>query len=88
MKSFLEFILAWVSAVITGVCLAFMWRWFITPLGVPAISTIHAVGLCFLKVLLFAKKDPKTKVEVENILYVILFDCLALFFAFLIHLAM
>ena len=46
------------------------------------------MGLCFLKVLLFAKKDPKTKVEVENILYVILFDCLALFFAFLIHLAM
>lgn len=31
MKSFMEFILAWVSSFFTGLCLALMWKWFITP---------------------------------------------------------
>lgn len=88
MKSFLEFILAWVSSFFTGLCLALMWKWFITPLGVPAISVIHAVGLCFIVGVLFGKKDPKAKTDVEKIIYVMLYDGIGLAFASLIHLAM
>jgi hypothetical protein len=88
MKSFLEFILAWVSSFVTGLCLAIMWKWFITPLGVPAISVIHAVGLCFIVGVLFGKKDPKAKIDVEKILYAMLYDGIGLLFSFLVHLAM
>ncbi len=88
MKSFLEFILAWVSTFITGLCLSILWLWFITPLGVPAITALHGMGLCYVGATLFGKKDPNPKVDVEKILYVLLYDGLALLFGYLTHLAM
>ena len=88
MKSFLEFCLALISSFVTSLCLALMWKWFITPLGVPAISVIHAVGLCFILGIVFGKKDPKAKIDVEKLLYAMLYDGIGLLFGFLVHLAM
>lgn len=88
MKSLMKFVLACLSSVVTGVCLAIMWKWFVTPLGVPAISVIHAIALGYLRAVISADKDPNAKVDVEKVLYAMLFDGIALGFAFVIHLAM
>lgn len=58
------------------------------PLGVPAISVIHAVGLCFIVGVLFGKKDQKATTDAEKIIYIMLYDGIGLAFAFPIHLAM
>lgn len=87
MESFLKFLLAVVASFVTALCMAIMWRWFVTPLGVPAISTIHALGICYIFAL-FSTKDHKREVSVEKLVYGMLFDGLALLFGFLVHLAM
>lgn len=35
-----------ISAAIEGLVLSYLWLWFITPLGVKAVSIIHAIGIC------------------------------------------
>jgi hypothetical protein len=88
MKSLLMIGLGTFSTFITGLCLSILWLWFITPLGVPAITALHGMGLCYVGATLFGKKDPNPKVDAEKILYVLLYDGFALLFGYLTHLAM
>ena len=37
-----------ISVAIEGFVFSYLWLWFITPLGTPAISLIHAIGMCAL----------------------------------------
>jgi uncharacterized membrane protein YesL len=37
-----------ISAAIEGFVFSYLWLWFVTPLGVPEISLIHAIGMCAL----------------------------------------
>jgi len=34
-----------VVSVVNGFVLSYLWQWFVTPLGIPAIGLAHAIGL-------------------------------------------
>lgn len=42
-----------------GFVFSYLWLWFIVPLGVPAISVAHAVGLGLLKGFMFYRMQRK-----------------------------
>lgn len=92
MENFLLFLYTWVSSFVSGLCLALMWKWFITPLGVPAITVIHAMGITLACAIIFApkdpKKDPKKEITFGTVSYTIVFNIVALVFGYLIHLGM
>lgn len=88
LASLFELLYAILSSVISGLCVAIMWKWFIVPLGVPAIGTAHAIGLTYLYAVAAGEKNPDRTTDFKKITYVILFDVIALLFAYVIHLAM
>lgn len=88
MEDFLKFLYSWVSAFISGLCLAFLWKWFVTPLGVPAITILHAMGLTMALSVVFATKDPKIEITFKKISFTIIYNIVALVFGYLIHLGM
>ena len=42
------FVLSIPLSVYRGFVLALLWRWFVVPLGAPAIGVVHAMGLSWL----------------------------------------
>lgn len=54
-----QFLLAGLLAVICGFTIMVMWRWFIVPLGLPAINIAHACGIDMLVTFLITTEQPK-----------------------------
>lgn len=47
-----------------------LWRWFIAPLGVDALSLAHAVGLsAFGSLFMYVPKPPKDEDELERLIF-------------------
>jgi len=88
MKNLILFLYSCLSMLVGGVGLAFLWKWFITPLGVPAISIIHAIGIALTVSFLTAVRDPKREFKSETVTFSIVFSLVALFFGYLVHLGM
>jgi len=88
MENLFKFLWSLVAVSISGLCLALLWKWFVTPLGVPAISVVHAIGINFILTTVRGVSDPKKQIKFETITYSILFNLVGLFFGYLIHLVM
>ena len=48
-----------------GVVIADMWRWFVTPLGVPSISMVHAIGFSLFVGLFTMGTASKSNVDAD-----------------------
>ena len=42
-----------------GYVLAQLWRWFVVPLGGPAVDVVHAIGISLLVAMLTHQSPPK-----------------------------
>ena len=52
MLSFFNFSLVILSYFVRGVTIAFLWKWFVVPLGMPGITIASAIGLHILAIAL------------------------------------
>lgn len=62
----LQFIIAIIIVIFTGIVVADYWFWFFVPLGIPAISNIHAIGISLFIELLTAKPNMATNPAVKG----------------------
>lgn len=51
------------SVILNGVVLALLWRWFMEPLGLPAISAGHALGIATLVTFMVVPMDLRKLME-------------------------
>jgi hypothetical protein len=58
MKTAITFALSLLSLVLTALALRVIWNWHVVPLGLPAITTWHALGLSAGKSALFYALEP------------------------------
>ena len=49
------------SAVLDGWAISKLWAWFLVPLGVPAITIVHAIGISTLFAFFKARTPPSDK---------------------------
>lgn len=81
--------LNFISVGIRGFVLYKVWGWFVTPLGVPEISFVHAVGLLFVFTIILGFKPIEQRSFEEGLKFTIertLFNVITLVFAFATYL--
>jgi hypothetical protein len=55
-----------VATVFRGYVLSEMWSWFIVPLGAPALTVVHAIGISMLVAFLTYQHDATKKAERDD----------------------
>lgn len=61
----------WVPlTLLRGWAIALLWRWFVTPLGVAALSIAHAIGIsCLMLMFATITKPPDDEDEIERLCF-------------------
>lgn len=87
--NFLTGTMVWIGTVILkGFVLKVLWGWFMTPLGVAAISIPQALGISIIVALLIFRV-PSKEVKLEEIMTASIgISCFTLLLGYIIHLFM
>lgn len=79
------------AAVLDGFALRTLWGWFIVPLGLPGITTAHAIGLAVVASALIridTRSDESEGAWWVPLLKILLRPAFAVFFGWIVHGAM
>lgn len=86
---FVQLILHLALMLLSGFTIATTWGWFVVPLGLPAISIPHAIGLDFLITYMVTTVVPtKTAPFWYRWLFSLIFALSVLFCGYILHLFM
>ena len=91
MKTFLFLVVSIAAILVDGLALSKLWLWFIHPLGVPAISFAHAIGISVIVSVLTYRAELQTNEDTtltERIITNTLFTLLMFIFGWIAHLCM
>lgn len=84
--------LAVLGVALEGLVIANLWKWFVTPLGVSAITVPHAIGLLLITQMLIGKKlidtSAGTSMDTGVLWEHILGACVWLIMAWVVHLVL
>lgn len=85
-----QIILALLSTFLCGFVVKMLWAWYVVPLGLPAITLIHAIGIDFLITFLCMQgyREPVQNTFWLRFIYSIVAGLVTLFFGFVFHLFM
>lgn len=90
---FWSFVLLFVIASsLEGLVLSYLWEWFVVPLGLKPVSTLHAIGICvLLDFITYHYYDYKKSEEVglaASISYIIIRPIVAITVGAAVHFGM
>jgi hypothetical protein len=94
MSNIFKFVIAILTVLVSSWCFHVMWGWFVVPMGVRAIGTLHSAGFGFMYASLFLSQKGKKEDEEDvdefaiRAIHTILRNLIGLGLAYICHVAM